>query len=266
MVILEIIGIKTRLIKPGDDLLEVLISTLESQKIRLHNHDILVISEKVLALTENRIVQLNTVTPTDHAIRLGKTYRLPPELTELIIQESDMILGGIPSLILSIRENVLLANAGIVKSNTPDGWVTLLPENSFSWASKIRKTLSEKYNTDLGVIIADSRSQPLRHGLISVALGVSGIEPIINERGKLDLHQRPLRITKRAVADDLASAAQIVMGEANESIPFVIIRDAPVIFTDRRIEPDDFTIKPDVCLYFTIFRQWAEKQFQTDSG
>ena len=257
---MEITGISTPIINKGDDIFSILFSALEKSNFMIQENDILVASGKVLAISENRIVKLSDVTPTIQAKELAIKYRVPAELAELIIQESDEILGGIPTLILTIRENVLLANAGIDKSNTPEGWVSLLPSNSFNWAKSIQSAILKKYGVNIGVIIADSRSQPLRYGLVGVALGVAGIEPIIDERGKTDLYGHPLRITRRAVADDLASAAQIIMGERNESTPFVLVRGAPLTFTNREIESKDFTISPDTCLYFKIIRQWIESK------
>ncbi|MHA1713998.1 MAG: coenzyme F420-0:L-glutamate ligase [Candidatus Ranarchaeia archaeon] len=256
---MEIIGVKTPLIRQGDNIIDVLFNALEKQGLDIEHHDILVVSGKILAIGENRVIKLSTVSPSPYAKEIADKYQITPELAELIIQESDTILGGIPTLVLTLRENVLLANAGIDKSNTPEGWVSLLPSNSFDYANHLRQAVKERFAAEIGVIVADSRSQPLRHGLIGVALGVAGIEPLIDERGHEDLYGRRLRITRRAVADDLASAAQIIMGESNESIPFVIVRDAPVSFTDRRINPQDFTISPDTCLYFTIFREWAKR-------
>ena len=262
---MEIIGIKTPLINRGDEISKVLIGALKQQKIKLSDQDILVASSKVLAISENRVVELDSITPSSRAIDLGKRYKVPPELAELVIQESDIVLGGIPSLILTIRNNVLLANAGIDKSNTPDGWVSLLPSNSFVWANRLKSILQNELNVNMGVIVADSRSQPLRQGLIGVALGVAGIEPIVDERGHKDLYGRPLKITRRAIADDLVSAAQLIMGESNESMPFVLIRGASVSFTNRQISSSDFTIPLDTCLYFTILKQWTQrKQGKTD--
>jgi F420-0:gamma-glutamyl ligase len=110
---------------------------------------------------------------------------------------------------------------------------------------------------DVGVIIADSRTQPLRLGTVGLAVAVAGINPIKDYRGHPDIFGKPLRITRSAVADNLASAAQILLGEADEQVPFVLIRDAPVQFTNKRIQPEAMTISRQECMYMAVFQQYS---------
>jgi len=170
---------------------------------------------------------------------------------ELIIRESDEILGGIPGVVVTITKGVLSPSAGIDNSNAPDGHVVLLPADPKKSAIEIRKKLMKKYNCNIAVIVGDSRTQPLRLGCVGIALGCAGIEPVEDIRGQKDLFGKPLLITRRATADNLVSAAQIIMGEADESTPAVLIRDAPAVFIEDSV---DIPQIPRVeCLYFACF-------------
>jgi coenzyme F420-0:L-glutamate ligase len=151
---------------------------------------------------------------------------------------------------------MLLANAGIDHSNTPKGTVVLLPEDPMASAHRIRKEIKERTGSRIGVIIADSRTQPLRLGVVGVAVGVAGFVPIQDMRGQPDLYGRPLRITRRALADDLASAAELLMSEADERIPVVRIRNAPLEVSEKKWTSQDLAISAEECLYMKIFNDW----------
>ena len=246
-------SIKTDLIQFGDNLIDILLKTVP---VDIEDGDVLVIAETVVATVEGRIVKLSDVKPSPKAIEYSKKYSLEPELAELIIQESQEILGGIPSLLLSIRDGMLLANAGIDHSNTPEGTVVLLPEDPMLSAQQIREEIQTKISKKIGVIIADSRTQPLRMGVVGVAVGVHSFEPIEDMRGKEDLFGRKLRVTRKAVADDLASAAEVLMSEANEGIPAVLIKNAPIRESEKKWKAVDLSISEDECLYMKIFSDW----------
>jgi coenzyme F420-0:L-glutamate ligase len=256
---MELFGIQTPIINPGDNLAELLCASLSAQGFSLASHDILVIAETVVATAQNRIRELKAVDVSPRAQKLSERYELETSLAQLILDEADEILGGVPHVLLTLKDNTLMANAGIDRSNAPAGHVVLLPSNPTNAAWQIKKDLEAKTGQELGIIIADSRTQPLRLGTIGLAIGVAGIEPIKDFRGQKDLFGRPLRITRAAVADNLASAAQLLLGEANERIPLVVIRGAPVEFTTRIIRPDELIISQDECMYLAIFRQYKNK-------
>jgi coenzyme F420-0:L-glutamate ligase/coenzyme F420-1:gamma-L-glutamate ligase len=152
---------------------------------------------------------------------------------------------------VTITKGVLSPSAGIDNSNAPEGHVVLLPENPKKSANEIREKLMAEYNCNIAVIIGDSRTQPLRLGCVGIALACAGMEPVEDVRGRKDLFGKPLLITRRATADNLVSAAQIIMGEADESTPAVLIRDAPVRFIEGS---EDIPVIPrDECLYFACF-------------
>ena len=252
---MKLYPIKTKIIKPGEDIIKIILNTLEETSLPLKNNDILVLAESAVATSQNRIVKLSSIKPSEKALKLSQKYKLDPRLAELILQEADVILGGVEHVLLTIKDKTFQANAGIDKSNVPEGCVTLLPLNPTETAEKIRRRIYKTLNVKIGVIIADSRTQPLRLGNVGMAVGVAGFKPVKDERGHRDLFNKPLRITRRAIADNLASAAEVLMGEADESIPAVLIRGAPVEFTDEKIPPDQTYIPPNECLYVSVFKE-----------
>ncbi len=259
---MELFGIQTPIIQQGDNLVKILSSSIARQGLELEAQDILVLAETAVATAQGRIRQLENVDVSSEAAALATRYQLEPELAQLVLEESEEILGGVPHVLLTIKNNTLMANAGIDHSNAPLGHVVLLPENPAKEAWRIKEQIEELAKCEVGVIIADSRTQPLRLGTVGLAVAVAGFEPVQDLRGKPDLFGRKLRITRSATADNLASAAQVLMGEANEQTPAVLIRDASIKFTRTRIPPDALTIPRQECLYFAIFEEWHHKNQQ----
>ncbi len=253
---MEIIPIQTRVISEDDDILEVLVTSLQDVGLDLKDNDILGIAETPLGTTEGRVINLADVELSEEAIELADEYDLIPEVAELVLREADEILGGIPHILLTIKNNTLMANAGVDKSNVPPDHASLLPVDSRSSAERIRLEARNRYGRDIGVLVIDSRTQPLRLGNIGMALGVAGFRPVADDRGRLDLFGNEMRITRRAIADNLASACTAVMGESDESIPGVLIRSAPVEFIDESFDSSAMWISPQECMYMAIFDQW----------
>ena len=217
-------------------------------------------AETVVAMSQNRIRDLSRIQVSPQAANLAEQFVLEPSLAQLIMDEADEILGGVPHVLLTIKDGILMANAGIDRSNAPPGFVILLPDRPTETAWEIKTQLESQTNQkDIGVIITDSRTQPLRLGTVGLAVAVAGITPIKDYRGHPDIFKKPLRITRSAVADNLASAAQILLGEADEQVPFVLIRDAPVQFTNERIQPEVMTISRQECLYMAVFQQYSDR-------
>ncbi len=248
---MQLFGIKTPLIKPGDDIASVLVESMKAGGITPQDNDIFVLAESAVATAEGRVVNLESVEPSKKAFELSKLYENDPRKMELIMRESDEILGGIPGVVVTITKGVLSPSAGIDNSNAPEGHVVLLPKDPKKSAVKIREKLMEKYRCSLAVIVGDSRTQPLRLGCVGIALGCAGIEPVEDMRGRKDLFGKPLLITRRATADNLVSAAQIIMGEADESTPAVLIRDTPAVFCKGSVDIPQ--ISREECLYFACF-------------
>ena len=242
---LEVLGIKTDLIKIGDDLVKALEKGMLEAGLVLEEEDILIVSESAVATSEGSVVNLNDISPSRRAYELAARYSKDPRDMQLILQESDQIMGGIPGVVLTMNKGFLYPNAGIDHSNAPPGYAVLFPANSQKSAWEIRERMS--HGKKIGVIIGDSRTHPLRLGCVGVALGCAGIEPVEDARGQKDLYGRPLMITRKAIADNLVSAAQIVMGEGDEGVPAAIIRGAPVSIRDDNCQIP--TIPPAECMY-----------------
>ncbi|MHA2070442.1 MAG: coenzyme F420-0:L-glutamate ligase [Candidatus Thorarchaeota archaeon] len=255
---MEIIPIETRVISENDNILEVLVTSLQDAGLELKDRDILGIAETPLGTTEGRVVKLADIELSEEAIELADEYDLIPEVAEIVLREADEILGGIPHVLLTIKNNTLMANAGVDKSNVPPGHASLLPADSRSSAERIRQQAKDRYGRDIGVLVIDSRTQPLRLGNIGMALGVAGFQPVVDDRGRSDLFGNEMRITRRAIADNLASACTAVMGESDESIPAALIRSAPVEFVDESYDSSAMWISPQECMYMAIFDQWRQ--------
>ena len=242
---MQVLGIKTDLIKPGDDLADKLEKAMNDADLALQDGDILVVSESTLATAEGRLVYLENVEPSPLARLMAERYEKDPREMQLILEESDQIVGGIPGVVLTLREGFLYPNAGIDNSNAPPGSVVLFPSDPLASAFQIRERLGKGRN--IAVIIGDSRTHPLRLGCVGVALACAGLDAVEDARGQMDLFGRELKITRKAVADNLVSAAQIVMGEGDEGIPAAIIRDAPLQLSESA-EPIP-SIPPQDCMY-----------------
>jgi coenzyme F420-0:L-glutamate ligase len=218
-------GLPTRLILKGDDLLASLVESARlSQSKGLYDGDIVVIAESAVAMAEGREICLDTVIPGEEACRLAERYRMDPRLVEVVLQESDQVVGGIPGFLLSLKNGTLLPNAGVDISNAPPGCVLPLPSDPNRSALNLQKRVKEQLGVQIGVIIADSRTHAMRLGCAGVGIGCAGIDAVIDERGRKDLFGRELHVTRRAVADCIASAAELLMGEADESMPMALVR------------------------------------------
>jgi coenzyme F420-0:L-glutamate ligase len=257
-IIMELFSLKLPLIRINDPLLKIIISEIEKQGKSLKEGDVVVIAEKVIATSQGRVVKLLDVKEiSKKAKELAKLYDMDEHYVELILQESSMIIGGMRHVILAKVNNFLIANAGIDQSNAGPDQVVLLPSNLKEVVWEYRDVLKQKFNLkELGVIIADSRVQPLRKGTIGIAIATAGFEPIEDLIGHPDLFNRPMEITTRAVADDLASAAQFLLNEADQRTPVVIIRESNIVFTEEpKTTPE---MAPEECLYMNIFSKYLK--------
>ena len=258
---MHVLPIKTRIITPKDHIIDVILESLVSIGLELEDNDIVAIAETPLGTTEGRIVALSSINPSEEAKLLARKFEMLPEVAELVIQEADEILGGIPHVVLTIKNNTLMANAGVDKSNVPPGHASLLPLDARASAARLREEIKRRLGKNVGVLIIDSRTQPLRLGNIGIALGVAGFYPVADDRGKKDLFGNELRITRRAIADNLASACTAVMGESDESVPAAIIRNAPVEYVDQSFDSAEMWISPSECMYMAIFDEWKRTKY-----
>ena len=206
-------------IEPDDNISELIIASEE-----IHNGDILVIAQKIISKQEGRIVELSSVVPSLLAEGISSEYEKNPRIIELILNESKQIIRmerGI--LIVETKNGFICANAGIDESNVKNGFATLLPLNSDKSAENIRKEILKKINKTVSVIIADTFGRPFRMGQTNCAIGISGMNPILDYAGTKDSFEKTLRITAIAIADELCSAAELVMKKAT-NCPVAVIR------------------------------------------
>ena len=216
-------------VRAGDDLAGLIAAALERAGIALAGGDVLAVTQKIVSKTEGRRRALAQVTPSARAQALAAETRKDPRLVELILQESHAIIRTRPDLIIAEhRFGIVLANAGIDRSNLDGGEdeVLLLPEDPDASALRLRRALERASGVDLGVLITDSVGRAWRRGTVGLAIGTAGVAPFCDLRGRRDLGGRPLQVSEIAPADSLAAAAVLVMGEAAEATPVVLIRGA----------------------------------------
>ena len=217
------------LIQPGDDLPRILADALGPAS--LADGDVLVVAQKIVSKAENRYVDLATVTPSPRAVELAAVTQKDPRLIEVILSESGEVVRARPGLII-VRHRLgwVCASAGVDRSNVaPAGQdvVLRLPVDPDASARQIRAALCERFQASVGVIIADSHGRPHRMGTIGVAIGVAGLPGLEDWRGRKDLFGYTLEHTEVALADQIASAATLLLGQAAEAIPAVLVRGVP---------------------------------------
>ncbi|MFN0071106.1 MAG: coenzyme F420-0:L-glutamate ligase [Chloroflexota bacterium] len=224
------------LVNAGDDLARIMWDCLRAAGQDFQTDDVLVIAQKVISKSEGRLVDVSTVTPSSSAVELATRCDMDPRLIEIILRESKSVLRvrktpGI--LVVEHRGGFICANAGVDRSNVEQPAeshevVALLPEDSDASARGIRARIAELADADIAVIINDSHGRAFRNGVIGTAIGVAGLEPVLEEFGWPDLFGYELQRTAVGQADELAAAASLVMGQSNEGIPAVVIRGAPI--------------------------------------
>jgi coenzyme F420-0:L-glutamate ligase / coenzyme F420-1:gamma-L-glutamate ligase len=216
----------------------------------LRDGDVLVVSSKFVAISEGRVVRLGSVRAGVKAKELSSKYKMDARLCELVLRESDEVIGGIPGFLLTSKDGLLTPNAGIDKSNVKHGAVVLYPRRPEVSAWRIREALKFSKGVSVGVVICDSRLSPTRRGTTGVAVAASGIEAIVDMRGRADLFGNVLRVTAQGVADDLSSAAEVLMGESDESTPIVLVRGLRRnLLKETEYGGRRFSISMDECVY-----------------
>jgi coenzyme F420-0:L-glutamate ligase / coenzyme F420-1:gamma-L-glutamate ligase len=216
-------------IQGGDPLAAITADALKRNGFTLQSHDVLVFAQKVISKAEGRLVDLTTVTPTAKATELATAVKKDPRIVELVLRESTRIVRTAPDvLIVQHRLGMIMANAGIDQSNVADPasgeFALLLPEDPDASAARLRDQLNKITGTAPGIVINDSFGRPWRMGTVGVAIGCAGLPAVQDLRGDKDLFGRPLRVTVVGHADEIASAASLLMGQGSEGRPIVLIR------------------------------------------
>jgi coenzyme F420-0:L-glutamate ligase/coenzyme F420-1:gamma-L-glutamate ligase len=219
------------LVQAGDDLVALILAAVDRCGERLRDGDVLVVAQKIVSKAEGRIVSVEGVRPSARAVELAEKTAKDPRIVELVLRESEEVVRCARDVfIVAHRLGFVMANAGIDQSNVAppgDEAVLLLPEDPDASCARMRRGILARACVDVGVIVNDSHGRAWRNGSVGVALGVAGVPALVDLRGRADLFDRTLRVTEVGLADELAAAASLVMGQADEGRPVVLLRGVP---------------------------------------
>ncbi len=224
----EVYGIKIDgEVGSGFDLAKAIVEGAAREAGGLRDGDVVVVTSKVVSKAEGRLVKLSEVEPSDFAKKASEVVNKPPEVVELALREARRVVRmGRGVLVTEDVRGWVSANSGVDVSNAPPGYAILLPVDPDASARKLRDEISRLTGRKVAVVVSDTQGRPLRRGQVDVAIGVAGIKPIRDRRGEADLYGYRLRVKEVAVADEVASAAELVMGQASEATPIAIVRGA----------------------------------------
>lgn len=236
---MKIIPIKTNLVNPGDNLVENFLEAVERAEVKIGERSIVVVSSKVFSYAENRILDVSD----------------EDEFKKIVSDEAEIYYAG-NVVDLTYKQGLFVANSGIDKSNIPAGKIILWPENPQKTADEFRINLMQKLGLkELGVIMIDSVCLPGRNGVTGAAMVYSGIIGVTDERGKEDIYGNPLRITKVNKADAIAAGANLLMGESNEMIPYCLVNDVEIEFSDEKIDSiSELAIPLEDCIFNAVYK------------
>jgi coenzyme F420-0:L-glutamate ligase / coenzyme F420-1:gamma-L-glutamate ligase len=234
-------------VEAGDPLPSLIAASLRRAGIAVVEGDIFVVAQKVVSKAEGRTVKLAAIEPSELARDWAARYDKDARMVEVVLQESERIVRMERGVLISeTRHGFICANAGVDASNVEPEVVTLLPEDADRSARDIRATLEREFNTRVAVIVSDTFGRPWREGIVNVAIGVAGIAPLIDYRGQADSHGRPLKVTVIAIADELASAAELLM-QKTAGVPVVVIRGFD--YTAREASAGELIRTPEMDLF-----------------
>lgn len=214
-------------IKPGQDLSKEIIKAISSESIEVDDGDVIAIAQKIVSKSENRYLDISLISPSDEAITLSKQIDKDPKFIQAILNESKKVVRyRMGVLIVEHKLGFIHANAGIDRSNIDQEQdiVLLLPEDPDASAKAISKSLSKFFTKNISVIITDTMGRPFRNGIVGFTIGSHNIECLLDERGKKDLYGNKLRVTQIGIADELAAASSLLMGQAAQKKPVILIK------------------------------------------
>lgn len=231
------------LIRRDDNLADIVVNALQENNISLQDNDIFVFAQKIISKAEGRAVNLATITPSQRALELSKQTDKDARVVELILHESNEVLRTrVGAIIVEHKLGFVCANAGIDHSNvtglgdSAEEWVLLLPQNPDRSAEKMRDEIKSQTGKQVGILIIDSHGRAWRNGTVGVAIGIAGLPGLEDLRGKPDLFGYTLQVTQVGVADELAAAASLMMGQADEGTPVVHIRGFPYPMREGKLK------------------------------
>ena len=215
------------LIQPGQDLSDEIINAIASESILVDDGDVIAIAQKIVSKSENRYLDISSLSPSEEAKTLSKQIDKDPKFIQAILNESKKVVRyRMGVLIVEHKLGFIHANAGIDRSNIDQEQdiVLLLPEDPDESAKEISQSLSQFFKKNVSVIITDTMGRPFRNGIVGFTIGSHNIECILDERGQKDLYENKLKVTQIGIADELAAAASLLMGQAAQKKPVVIIK------------------------------------------
>ena len=213
-------------VKHGDDLGELIVRAANEQGVSIEEGDIVAVAQCIVSKAEGKVIDLRVVKPSKLAERIASRMGKDPGEVEVILQQSDEVVRLGHVIISRTKHGFICANAGVDHSNVDPGRVAILPDDPDASASRIRDAIRRKLCTEVAVIITDTQGRAFRQGCVGVAVGVAGMKPLLDLKGKRDLYGKELKVTITSPADALAAAAVAVMGETNEGTPVVVIKGA----------------------------------------
>jgi len=235
----------------GDNLAKLIVETMKREDVSLSDGDVIAIAQKVVSKAEGRIVRLRDVKPSEKAKEIAKTTLKDPRLVELILQETGKIVKASPQILIVENKNSLVSiNAGVDKSNVKgaDAYA-LLPLDPDKSARKIRSEIAELTGKKVAVVICDTYSRPFRRAQVEFAIGVAGVNPFKDYRGQKDLFGYVLKVKRVAIADEIASAAELAMGQGKEAVPVVIMKNLGRVEWTEETSANDLLISKEEDLF-----------------
>ncbi|MFB0500828.1 MAG: coenzyme F420-0:L-glutamate ligase [Candidatus Hadarchaeaceae archaeon] len=214
------------LVKKGDEVGKLIVDAAQKQGLRLENGDVIVVAQTIVSKAEGNVVDLRGVKPSKKAEQIAARLDKDPREVEVILQQSSEIVRLGHVIISRTKHGFVCANAGVDHSNVDPEHVAFLPDDPDASAARIRDFIKRELGTEVSVIISDTQGRTFRMGCVGVAIGVAGMNPLLDLRGKRDLHGKELLVTITSPADALAAAAVSVMGEASEGTPVVVVKGA----------------------------------------
>jgi coenzyme F420-0:L-glutamate ligase/coenzyme F420-1:gamma-L-glutamate ligase len=239
------------LLKEGDDLAGIIVARARELGVGIRNRDLVVIGQKAVSKAEGRIVDIGNVSPSARAEKIARKTSKSPQFVEIVLRESSKVLrADKDAFILRTKRGSTCLNAGVDKSNVKgDSMYALLPQNPDASARRLKKRIRQLTGKQVGVVICDTRSRPFRKGQVEESIGVAGLSPLVDYRGQKDLFGYTLRFKNVAIADELASAAELVMGQGRERTPVAIIRGLTRIRFQDRASSKNLTVTAEEDLF-----------------
>ncbi|MGY5878685.1 MAG: coenzyme F420-0:L-glutamate ligase [Candidatus Thorarchaeota archaeon] len=212
------------IVKEGDDLSELLLSTMKNMPIEFQNGDVVIVSHSIVSIAEDSMYIISEVTPSEKARQIAVTQEHSEERIEIALREASEVIREEPILITKTHHGIITDFSGVDESNAPDGKVIALPRNPDASAGRIHENISRDAGFKIPVIITDTQGRPWRRGAVNLAIGVAGISPFVMNEGRKDIHGKVLRSSLVCIADEIAASTELVMGQADEKVPIAIVR------------------------------------------